>query len=281
VSAIVDFGRDVWDASAGRIRRADPLLMGAAIAYNALFALVPLTIAFAAILTFFDATDRVLTEFYELLRSSALPPELMSFVIELLQQSTEWIEDSRGLILVLALLVALWSGSRAVYAIQKALRMAEGIEDERGYLVTRGLGILVTFAACFGVLIAYFVALTGGRVGQAIQQELGVDALDTARTWFIAIAIVFVWLLLWAIYRWGPPRPEPLPGVTAAIVGALLVIGSLVAFSISPDTSSSSLSFLGVVGVFLIWLYYIGIVIVAAPTLVNASVGAIAERRRR
>ena len=53
------------------------------------------------------------------------------------------------------------------------------------------------------------------------------------------------------------------------MVAALLVLGSWVAFSITP-TNSSSLSVFGTVGVFLVWLYYIGIVIVAAPTLINA-----------
>lgn len=278
---IIDFGRDVWNASADRIRRADPLLMGAAIAYNALFAMVPLAVAFAAILTFFDATDQALQELYSLILSSTLPPDFAAFVVELLQQSQQWVQSSRGLILIVALVVALWSGSRAVYAVQKALRTAEGVEDERGYMVTRSLGIGVTVAACFGVMVGYFLALLGGRVWSALTEELGIGLANTARASFGAVAIVFVWLVLWAIYRWGPPVPLPRAGLTAAIVGALLVLGSAIAFSLSPDVSSSTLSFLGVIGVFLIWLYYIGIVIVAAPTLVNAVGRAIGERRHR
>ena len=162
-------------------------------------------------------------EFYSILGDSTLPDELVALLIDLLQQSSDWIESSRGLILIGALLVALWSGSRAVYAIQKALRTAEGVEDERGYMVTRGLGIAVTLAACFGILVAYFVALTGGRIGSAIEEELGITSLDAARTWFIVIAIAYMWLVLWAIYQWGPPRPERRAGLTAAIVGAFLV----------------------------------------------------------
>ena len=281
MTAIVDFGRDVWDLSAGRIRRADPLLMGAAIAYNALFALVPLAIAFAAILTFFDGTDTVLDEITATILDSALPDDLAGFLVDLLRQSQLWVESSRGAILIIAILVALWSGSRAVYAVQKALRMAEGVEDERGYFVTRGLGIGVTAAACVGVLIAYFAALLGGRFFSALEDEIGIGYASTVRVSFAIASIVFVWLLLWAIYRWGPPVPLPRSGLTAAIVGVLLVIGSSVAFSITPDLSSSSISVLGVIGVFLVWLYYIGIVVVGAPTVVDAVAGAIARRRRR
>ncbi|MFC2153583.1 hypothetical protein ACFLQ7_03010 [Actinomycetota bacterium] len=42
MARIIAFVQDMWDVGADRIRRADPLLMGAAIAYNSLFALVPL-----------------------------------------------------------------------------------------------------------------------------------------------------------------------------------------------------------------------------------------------
>lgn len=281
MTAFVDFGRDVWSASADRIRRADPLLMGAAIAYNALFALVPLAIAFVAILTFFDATDQVLQELYDVILDSSIPTDLSTFLVELMQQSREWVEASRGLILVGAVLIALWSGSRAVYAVQKALRTAEGVEDGRGYVVTRGLGVVVTAAACVGVLVGYFVALLGDRFWTAVEDQVGIGFTNTARVSFGVVAVVFMWLLLWAIYRWGPPVPLPRAGLTAAIVGALLVIGSAVAFSLTPDLSSSTLSFLGVIGVFLVWLYYIGIVIVAAPTVVNGVGTAIAQRRRR
>ena len=62
MNRVITFVTDVWNLSLDRIRRADPLLMGAAIAYNSLFAMVPLAIAFIAILTLFDATDEVLSE---------------------------------------------------------------------------------------------------------------------------------------------------------------------------------------------------------------------------
>jgi membrane protein len=281
MGAVVEFANDVWDRSVERIRRADPLLMGAAIAYNGLFALVPLAIAFAAVLTFFDRTDEMLEELYAAI-SRNLPAELASFLTEVLQGSVAWVQDSRELILVLSVLVALWSGSRAVYAVQKALRTVEGIEDERGYLRTRGLGIVVTIGAGVGVFAAYFLILVGGRFWEAVREELGLVG-GTTLQWLSASAIiVWGWLLLWAIYRWGPPRPLHRSGIVSAAVAVLIVVGSRIAFSVIPDFgTSSTLSFLGAVGVFLVWLYYIGIVVVAAPTVLTAFVDAIADRIHR
>lgn len=271
------FVTEFWDYSGARMRRADPLLMGAAIAYNSLFALVPLAIAFVAMLTFFDSSGQALTELVQQIRE-IFPPDVADFLIGILEQSTGWVEGDRTVILVISLLVALWSGSRAVYAVQKALRTVEGIEDERGYLRSRGLGILVTVAAGIAVMVVYAALLVGTHFWDAVEEQFGVATASAARVTVIAAVIIWAWLLLWVIYRWGPPQPMPYSGIVSASVGALLVIGSMIAFSIVP-TGSAVLSVFGAIGVFLIWLYYIGIVIVAAPTILAGVAGAIRATR--
>lgn len=254
--------------------------MGAAIAYNSLFALVPLAIAFTAMLTFVGRSGEVLEDLYASINEN-LPPDLAEFLIGIFQQSVEWVQNERGVILFVSILIALWSGSRAVYAVQKALRAVEGVEDDRGYIRSRLLGIGVTVAAGIGVLAAYTLLLLSGRVWTRVTDSLGLGGATAARAFAVGLAIVFVWLLLWAIYRWGPPRPISHAGAIAAGVGALLVLGSLVALALFPNLESSVASLLGVIGVFLVWLYYVGIVVVAAPTAIAALVGATRNQLRR
>ncbi len=93
MARIVAFVHDMWDVGADRIRRADPLLMGAAIAYNSLFALVPLATAFVAMLSFFDRSDSALTTVYETI-AETFPPDLAVFLTDLLQESARWIGDA-------------------------------------------------------------------------------------------------------------------------------------------------------------------------------------------
>jgi YihY family inner membrane protein len=270
----------MWDVGADRIRRADPLLMGAAIAYNSLFALVPLATAFVAMLSFFDRSDSALTTVYETI-AETFPPDLAVLLTDLLQESARWIGDARGPILAISILVALWSGSRAVYAIQKALRAVEGHEEARGYLVSRLLGIGVTIAAGIGVMIAYLFALVGGRIWTAISDQFGIVGGNVARGIGIAAAVTWVWLLLWAIYRWGPPEPMRRSGLNSGIVAVILVVGSLAAFALTPTFESSTLSFLGAIGLFLVWLYFIGIVVVAVPTILMALAAAVSNQLDR
>lgn len=280
MARIVAFVHDMWDVGADRIRRADPLLMGAAIAYNSLFALVPLATAFVAMLSFFDRSDSALTTVYETI-AETFPPDLAVFLTDLLQESARWIGDARGPILAISILVALWSGSRAVYAIQKALRAVEGREENRGYLVSRLLGIGVTIAAGMGVMIAYLFALVGGRIWSAISDQFGIVGGNVARGIGIVAVVTWVWLLLWAIYRWGPPEPMRRSGLNAGIVAVVLVVGSIAAFALAPTFDSSTLSFLGAIGLFLIWLYFIGIVVVAVPTILMALFAAVRNQLDR
>lgn len=275
---VVTFIRDVWNLSSGRISRADPLLMGAAIAYNSLFAMVPLAIALIAILTLFDVTDEVLAEL-SMWMTDNLTADSAAFITELVTESVGWFNSSRGVILVLSLLVALWSGSRAVYAVQKALRTVEGIEDNRGYFVSRSLGIGVTVVAGIGVLVAYFVAAAGELVWRWVEDQAGVGTAVAAQITLLLIAVAWAWGLLWVIYRWGPPRPLPRAGLISAMVAALLVLGSYLAFDVVA-TNSSALAVFGTIGVLLVWLYYIGIVVVGAPTVIDAVIVAATKQVR-
>ncbi len=276
MSRVRAFVQDAWSLSAGPIRRADPLLMGAAIAYNGLFALVPLALAFTAALTFLDPTDLAIRDLIANLEAN-LPDLTGSFLSELIEESYTWISDQRGVILLISIVLALWSGSRAVYAVQKALRTAQGVEDDRGYVVSRALGIAVTIAAGLAVIVAYGAFLVGNRFWEGLAKALGIGSVDAVSAFGIGLIVGVVWLVLWAIYYWGPPDPISYAGIVAAGVAALLVVGTIVAIEIVPDVSTGTALF-GAIGVFLIWLYYAGIVIVAAPALFAGVVGAVRKQ---
>jgi membrane protein len=276
---IVAFIEDIWVRAIDRIRRADPLLMGAAIAYNSLFSLVPLGIAFVALLTLFDGTNTVLDDVYAAMAES-LPESLAAFLTSILRESVEIVSTERTTILVVSLAIALWSGSRAVYAVQKALRAVEGLVETRGYVRSRLLGILVTVVATAGVLVGYAVFTLGERFWDGVSSTVGLDTALPARVSLGVIAVLLVWALLYAIYRWGPPRPLDHAGVNSAFVAALLVVGSTIALRLS-GAIPTTLAVFGTIGVLLVWLYYVGMVVVGAPIILNAIGGAIAERSTR
>ena len=269
------FARRFWQASAPRIRRADPLLMGAAIAYNTLFALVPLAVAFTGLLALINREDTV-SAIVDWIRET-FPESVSGFLSEIVEQSVSMIDGRQGIVLVVSFAVALWSGSRAVYAVQKALRTMQGAEDHRPYVVTRGLGIAVTVGASIGVLAVYTVFAVGFTALVSSAEGVDRDLVGTPAVVSLSIGlIVWAWLLVWAIYQWGPPTPIRRAWLSAAVCGALLAAGSFGAVLVLPAIGSPVAVF-GSLGVLLVWLYFVGIVVVATPTVLHGLGAALGD----
>jgi membrane protein len=274
MNEVIGFAKLWYDDGKVLLRRGDPLLMGAAIAFNSLFALVPLALAFVSVITLLDRSDVFLSEIVEWL-DAALPPELASFVIGILEQSEKLVSSDRVTIFVISILVALWSGSRAVYAIQKSLRLVQGTVDERGYIRTRLTGIAVTIGAGVAVFLAYAAILIGESTWQQLTDWLGMPGVGITRFAALAVGIGWMFGLLYVIYRWGPPGPVPLPSVTAGIVSAVLSIGTALASVLLPSIDSAAVAVFGSIGVILLWLYFIGVVVVAVPVAVMSFLSSI------
>lgn len=254
--------------------------MGAAIAYNTLFALVPLAVAFVSILTLFDISNEVIEEFTAFLEAT-LPPEVAAFIGDVIAQSVTLVAGDQGVVLAISIGVALWSGSRAVYAAQKALRLNQGIEDDRGYVHTRLIGILVTVGAMFGALAGYALMVFGEVIWLRFAESIGLNSGVLVQLIVSAASLALGYVLLWAIYRFGPPDPVPIPLVTAAIVEVIIVIGSRVIFALAPTRQLDALAVFGVLGIILVWVYFIGIVLVATPIAIGAGIGAWSARNPR
>ncbi len=253
--------------------------MGAAFAYNSLFAVVPLALAFVSVLTLLDTTQRVLED-TERFINEALPQDIANFLVQILRESLEAVANNRVAIIVVTMLVALWSGSRAVYTVQKALRLVEDSDVEVGYVHMRASGILVTVGGGVGVIAAYTLLVLGrgltGRLGSLLPWGLPLGQFLLA-----GVAALWIFLLLFAVYRWGAPQPIRRPGWTSALVTMALFVGTWAAFSLVPSETAAAVAVFGTIGLVLLWLYGIGVVVVAGPIAVGSLLRVLEERAHR
>lgn len=277
--SIIEFVQAWYSDAAPALRRADPLLMGAAFAYNTIFAVVPLALAFVSMLTLFDNTQEVLDDTYRFINET-LPPDVALFLTQILADSVEALENNRTVIIVVTLVVALWSGSRSVYTVQKALRLVEDSDVEVGYVRMRSTGILVTIGAGTGVFVAYALLAIGadlsGRFGRILPGELPFQGFLLA-----GAAALWVFLLLFAVYRWGAAVPIRRPATTAALVTAVLAVGTWAAFNLVPSGGSVSVAIFGAIGLVLVWMYGIGVVVVAGPIAVGSLLRVLEDENCR
>ncbi len=215
--------------------------MAGAVAYNAFFALVPAGFALMAAASFIGLSDAALDRTTETLERYA-PQEVTSFIVDLLEDTGELASGSQGWIIAVGLLVALWSGSRGVVALQKALARIENMDEDRTVLERRLVGIGLTVGSGL-VLAVVSASLVAGRRVVAIATEFtGFSVLDNL--WALLrfpLGAGGLFLFLLAVYRWGPPRP--LPGSWLAAIVA------------SVGTLGATFGILGTVAFILLWLY--------------------------
>jgi membrane protein len=238
--------------------------MGAAIAFNTLFALVPLAVAFVSVITLLDQSSLTLSNFFDVMRA-ALPEEIAALLINVIAESTSFVAGERTVILILSVLVALWSGSRAVYALQKALRLVQGGDDDRGYFRNRFIGIFVTVGGAVGVVAGYSALLLGRNAWEKVSDWLNLPSIGMAQVLLGLTAFGWIFALVWVIYRYGPPVPIRYAGVAAAIVAAVILLGTIGASLVVPSFDTETLAVFGSIGLVLLWLYGIGVVVVSLP----------------
>lgn len=277
--SIFEFVMAWYRDAAPALRRADPLLMGAAFAYNSLFAVVPLALAFVSVLTLLPGTQDLLESIYALAGES-LPPDIAEFLNQILRESVAAVENNRAVIIVITLLIALWSGSRAVYTVQKALRLVEDSDVEIGYMQMRATGILVTVGAGLGVFAGYVLLVIGSGVTNRVSGMVSVEIPFTGPV-LTFVAALWVFLLLFAVYRWGAPIPMRRPATTAALVTATLIVGTWVATNLVPSQAAASVAVFGTMGLALLWLYGVGFVVVAGPIAVGSLLRVLDQRKGR
>jgi membrane protein len=97
------------------------------------------------------------------------------------------VSQARPRLLTFALLVSIWSASRGVDAVRRALNLAYDVKESRPFWKTDLVSIVMTLAGALLTLLAVAVLVAGGDVGFWAAAKLGVQS-------------EFLWVMRWL--RW-------------------------------------------------------------------------------
>lgn len=271
-----------------RVRDADVSTMAAAVAYNTFLAIVPLAFALLGAAAFIGQDEAALERLESILRVLA-PQAVTDFIVGLLNDAEARVGGQPGWLILGSVLLALFMGSRAVVALQKALAAVENRTERRPPLQMRLVGVGLTVAAGAALLVTSVLLVSGRHLINVLVEWTGVDALGTLWAWLrIPVAAASLFLFLLAFYRWGPPQPLDKPWLAALVAGggALLVsLGFGLYLAVAPNLGAT-FGTLGAVAVAMVWLYLgafmilLGAVVVAyvLRARVAAAVATPAER---
>lgn len=243
--------------------------MAAAIAYNAVFATVPAAFAFFTAISAVTGSDSAQGSVETTLRA-LLPSRVATDIVGLIDDVQDLVAGREGLIIVLGVLIAMWSASRAIVALQKALARIERHEEHRPAMRVRLIGIGLTIGAASSLLLVSGLIVAGEQLVDFLAELTGVDALRTLRVVLgFPSAAAGVFLTLYAIYRWGPPDPIERAGLAALIATLVAGVASFAFSAYLNWVPVGPFAVLGLVGITLLWLFLTAYVVL----LVAAAVG--------
>ncbi len=137
-------------------------------------------------------------------------------------------DNASGAVAGVSALTALWSASRGVYGLLTGLNAVYGVSEDRGYLYTRGISVLYTFALEAVILLTLVLHVFGGTLMKALRSlnlpgmNLLTDFLNLRLLFLLVVQSLFFTLMFMILPNRRNRFWESLPGGLLASVGWLL-----------------------------------------------------------
>ncbi|KGR77027.1 YihY/virulence factor BrkB family protein [Ureibacillus manganicus] len=245
--------------------------LGAQLAYFFLLSFFPLLIFLVALLPLLNLNQEHVFDFMQ----SVVPTEVF-----LLTQGTLvdiLTSNNNGGILSISILGTVWSASRGVNALIKALNEAYDTKPKNS-LIVRVWSIIFTIALVSILLLALTLPILGLRYGFQLFHYLGFEesfiTIWTYVQWILPPFLIFIVLLL--IY-WIIPNTDPRLKIISVLPGAMFStiswVALIYAFSYYINNFGNIFSTYGSIAsviVLMLWLYFTGMILIFGG-LVNAT----------
>lgn len=148
-----------------------------------ILSLFPLLILLLGLLRHTGLSVTTLTSALEGVLPQALMPAARNFILSAYQ-------GTPGTVLSISAVTALWSASRGVFALLTGLNFLYQVHEDRGWLYTRAVSVLYTFA----FLLVLLLTLTVNVFGNALLSTARVD-VPFLRFLAEAVDLRFLWML--------------------------------------------------------------------------------------
>jgi membrane protein len=277
---LVALGKKTW-AEIGKDKIS---VYAAQMAYSFFFALFPLLLFFAALLSLVADKQTVMGELNGRV-AAALPGD----VARLLSKTIEKVIFAKGApgLLSFGLLTAAWSGSSIFGSIRAALNAAYEVEETRPWWKQYALQLGMLVLAGGVVVTSTVILLNGEGVVGWIGAHLGLTSITTL-VWTIVqfpLAIAALVAVLWLVYYFMPNcrHQDKRILITGALLSTALWIVATLLFRLYVQKFNALNPAYGAIGaimVLLTWTYYSSFVLVAVGELtaeLQSGTGRVAQ----
>jgi membrane protein len=184
-----------------------------------------------------------------------LPPQVIQILDEQMSRIASQ-EAGATFAAIFGLLLALWSGAKAMKAVMMALNIAYEEEESRGFFKLNAAALGLTLASVLGFLLAVGLIVAAPLVLEKI--GIGSTAAALVKIFRWPVLAVFAVLGLGVIYRYGPDR-DPARwrwvtwGATIATLAWLAVSAGFSFYVANFADYNKTYGSLGAVVVLLLW----------------------------
>ena len=253
-----------------RVGRHHLTAFSAQMAYFFVLSIFPFLIFLFAILSRLEVA-------YSLTSSSSLefiPQAALAVVQDYIKNN---LAADSGSVLSVSILAALWSASKAVGALQRALNAAFEVKGRKSPVTAIALSLVFTLGLSFAVVVMLILPSLGGRVIDFMRLYIPIPeafvTLFMITRWALVIAVPF--LVLSQMYQHLPNLKlkftEILPGTIFSYFG-WIGISFLFSFFIQ-NFSNISLVYgsLAAIVVLMIWFYFTGMILMLGGEVISIT----------
>jgi membrane protein len=217
-------------------------------------AVFPMLVLILSLLRYTGLDTNVLTDVLE----GVIPSALLGAASRLIQNTYA---NTSGTVISISAIVSLWSASRGIYGILTGLNAIYGVEEHRGYLHTRFISVVFTFAFLIVILLTLTLHVFGTTILGMIPTTASsvLSFLDRVIHLRFFLLVFTQTLLFTAVFTIFPNRRNSvrssLPGALLTSLGWLIFSGI---YSVYVERFASLTNVYGsvyTVALSMLWLY--------------------------
>lgn len=262
----VTTSKGFWKELLVRIKIVDITGLGSQLAFFFLLSLFPLLIFLITLLPFLNIDE---SQVFLFIRDYA-PASVYTLIHDTLQ---EILNNRNGGLLSVGVLATIWSASKGMNALTKALNRSYHVEETRSFLVARAMSVVFTIALIAVLVVALLLPVFGQQIGVLAFSYFGMEEgflkLWGSLRWVIPPILIFLVFsaLYWVVPNLKVRLKSAMPGALFATAGWIL---TSLAFSFYVGNFANYSKTYGSIGgiiVLMMWLYFSAIILMLGGQL--------------
>ncbi len=244
-----------------RLQKVDISGLGSQLAFFFLLSLFPLLIFLMTLLPFLNLDHM---QIFEFIRDYA--PENVASLIETTLK--EVLETRSGGLLSIGAIGAIWSASKGMNALTKALNRSYFVEKQPNFFITRLTAVLLTVLLIAVVVFVLAFPIFGEFLGSIVFSFIGAEAPFIALweqiRWTVPPILIFIvfTLVYWLIPNEKIPFVTVLPGALFATVGWIATSFGFSYYISNYGNYSNTYGSIGAIIVLMMWLYISAMILI-------------------